>query len=169
MIEILIKNGCGFFVLFIVLGFVLEYAIIFLGEGMKTIKAGCFLIDKENGTIAIIYRTKQKDYSFPKGHLEEGEDIKACALRETAEETKREAEILEKFPPFVEEYSTPSGEECVCYMYFALDKGKSDNTSPDTHEVHWIPFDEVEGILSYPSLKKTWNSVKANVQKILQQ
>ncbi len=136
---------------------------------MKTIKAGCFLINQENGTIAIIYRAKQKDYSFPKGHLENGEDTKTCALRETAEETKRKAEIVEKFPPFIEEYSTPSGEDCVCYMYFALDKGKSDNKSTDTHEVHWIPFAEVEEKLSYPNLKKTWNTVKNNVKIILQE
>ena len=119
---------------------------------MKTIKAGCFLINQENGTIAIIYRAKQKDYSFPKGHLENGEDTKTCALRETAEETKRKAEIVEKFP-----------------MYFALDKGKSDNKSTDTHEVHWIPFAEVEEKLSYPNLKKTWNTVKNNVKIILQE
>ncbi len=135
---------------------------------MKTVKAGCFLINKEKGTIAIVYRENKKDYSFPKGHLEDGEDIKTCALRETAEETKREAEIVKEFDPYIERYTTPSGEDCVCYMYFALDKGKSDNKSTDTHEVHWIPFNEVENILSYPSLKETWNNVKGNIQKILQ-
>ena len=135
---------------------------------METVKAGCFLINKADGTVAIVYRAKQKDYSFPKGHLEEGEDIKVCALRETAEETKREAEIVEKFPPYVERYTTPKGEKCVCYMYIALDKGRSDNDSTDTHEVHWVSFDEVEDKLSYPSLKKTWNSVKDNIRQILQ-
>ncbi len=136
---------------------------------MKTIKAGCFLINKAKEAVAIIYRDKQKDYSFPKGHLENGEDTKTCAIRETAEETKRKAEIVERFPPFVEEYSTPSGEDCVCYMYYALDKGKSNNKSLDTHKVLWIPFDEVEDKLTYPSLKKTWNSVKNNVKIILQE
>ena len=58
---------------------------------MKTIKAGCFLIDKENKMIALIHREKQNDYSFPKGHVEQGEDIKSAAIRETAEETKRDA------------------------------------------------------------------------------
>ncbi len=135
---------------------------------MKTIKAGCFLFNKENGMVAIIYREKQKDFSFPKGHLEEGEDIKTCALRETAEETKRNGEIIEEFPPYIENYTTPSGEDCVCYMFIAIDKGKSDNKSTDTHEVHWVPFDEVEENLSYPSLKTAWNSVKGYILQILE-
>lgn len=134
---------------------------------MKTIKAGCFLLNKKDKTVAIIYRANRKDYSFPKGHLEDGEDIKTCAIRETAEETKRVAKIVEKFPPYVESYTTPNGEKCLCYMYIALDKGKSDNDSTDTHEVHWIPFAEVEEKLSYPSLKKTWSAVKDNILKVL--
>ena len=58
---------------------------------MITKKAGCFLIKKETKEIALIYRKKQEDYSFPKGHVEEGESIKEAAVRETAEETKRVA------------------------------------------------------------------------------
>ena len=55
---------------------------------MITEKAGCFLIRKETKEIALIYRTKQNDYSFPKGHVEKGETLKEAAIRETAEETK---------------------------------------------------------------------------------
>lgn len=64
---------------------------------MATLKAGCYLVNKELKSVAVIYREKQKDYSFPKGHTEEGETIEETALRETAEETKRDAEIVKKF------------------------------------------------------------------------
>lgn len=134
---------------------------------MKTIKAGCFLVNREMGKIALIYREKQKDYSFPKGHLEKDEDLETCALRETAEETKRDGQIVEEFAPFVESYSTPSGEECVCYMFIAIDKGKSDNKSTDTHQLHWTSFEDVEEKLSYKSLKEMWNCVKDNVLKVM--
>lgn len=133
---------------------------------MPTIKAGCFLVNKELKSVAIIYRDKRNDYSFPKGHLEDGETIEECALRETAEETKREGEIVAKFNPFVESYTTPSGEECLCYMFIAIDKGKSDNTSKDTHTLIWIPIDEVEEKLSYESLKKSWGAVKENIKSL---
>lgn len=48
-------------------------------------------------------------------------------------------------------------------MFIALDKGKSNNNSEDTHFMQWVPFDEVEEKLSYESLRKGWNSVKDNI------
>ncbi len=130
---------------------------------METIKAGCILIDKDTKKVAIIYRKNADDYSFPKGHLEKNETIEECAIRETAEETKRNAVILKEYEPYVERYVTPSGERCVCYMFLALDDGPSDNKSLDTHETLWINFDKVEEVLSYPSLKKMWNEVSVKI------
>ncbi len=134
---------------------------------METLKAGCFLVNQKDKTVALVYRAKKNDYSFPKGHLDEGESIEECAVRETAEETKRKAKILKEYDPFVERYTTPLGENCACYMYIALDNGKSDDDSADTHDTHWIPFEKVEETLSYPSLKSTWNQIKDKIEIIL--
>ena len=133
---------------------------------MTTIKAGCFLINKKQKSIALVHREKQNDWSFPKGHHEDGETIKQCAVRETAEETKRDCIVLD-YEPYVETYTTPKGENCVCYMFVAIDNGKSDNDSTDTHDLVWTPFDKVEETLSYPSLKTVWNFFKPAVAKIL--
>lgn len=132
-----------------------------------TIKAGTFLIDLETKKVALVYRERQKDFSFPKGHLEKNETIKECAIRETEEETKTIAKIIDSIEPVVDSYVTPSGENCECYMYVAISGGKSDNTSLDTHETLWISFDEVEEKLSYDSLKKVWNKVKFEIEKLL--
>ena len=113
------------------------------------------------------YRYKQKDYSFPKGHLEEGEDLKTCAIRETAEETKRDCKIVEDISPTIEKYTTPKGEECECYMYTAIDLGKSDNDSLDTHYTYWVDIDKVESTLSYDGLKREWNKVKDIIKEKL--
>ena len=134
---------------------------------MTTIKAGCFLIDKQAKKIALVYREKQNDWSFPKGHLEDCETIKQCAVRETAEETKRECIVLD-YKPYVETYTTPKGEHCECHMFFALDNGASNNDCTDTHTTHFVDFDKVEQTLSYPSLKKTWNDVKDTIKAILE-
>ena len=135
---------------------------------MKTLKAGCFLIDAKNKSIALVYRAKQNDYTFPKGHVEEGEEKKFAAIRETAEETKREPLIIDELEPYIDEYTTSSGIDCICYMYFALDGGKSDNASLDTHDLVWTSYDKVEEILSYPTLKQIWNEVKGKIIKIIE-
>ena len=132
----------------------------------ETLKAGCFLVKKDSREVALIYREKQKDYSFPKGHLEEGESLRECAMRETEEETKR-TPILADVEPYIQRYVTPGGEACVCYMFIALDGGVSDNDSTDTHRVVWTAFDEVEDRLSYDSLKATWRGVKDSIGEIL--
>ena len=69
---------------------------------MEILKAGCFLINIETKEISLIYRKKQNDYSFPKGHVEKGESLKEAAIRETAEETKRIAEIINDYEPYIE-------------------------------------------------------------------
>ena len=136
-------------------------------ENDETLKAGCILINKLNGCVALIYREGHDDYSFPKGHLEMNETLVECAIRETAEETKRVAVLAQGIEPYIERYTTPKGEKCVCYMYICFDDGPSDNTSTDTHDLHWIPFLDVEKTLSYQSLKTMWNSVKSTIQKLL--
>lgn len=130
----------------------------------KVKKAGCILLNLENKTIALVYREKQKDYSFPKGHLEKNESIVECAIRETAEETKFKCEILEEEPVYIETYITPSSEDVEMYYFISKYVGISDNTSDDRHQTFWIPYENVYETLSYDSLKKVWNSVKNKVK-----
>ena len=133
---------------------------------METIKAGCYLVDVKNKKIALVYREKRNDWSFPKGHKEEGETIEACAVRETAEETKRVAQIVPEIEPVVERYQTPAGEKCVCYMFVAIDKGHSDNDSWDTHDTYFIDVDKVEEKLTYEDLKQSWKGILPKIKKL---
>jgi 8-oxo-dGTP diphosphatase len=130
----------------------------------KVQKAGCILLNLENKTIALVYRKKQNDYSFPKGHLEDGESLVECAIRETAEETKFDCEILEEEPVYIETYITPSGEDVEMYYFISKYIGSSNNNSDDTHPTLWIPYEDVYETLSYDSLKKVWNIVKDKVK-----
>ena len=43
-------------------------------------KGGCVLINNDCTKIALVYRKWQKDFSFPKGHLEEGETLEKYIL-----------------------------------------------------------------------------------------
>lgn len=125
-----------------------------------TQKAGCILVDKDSKKIGLIFRDYRNDYEFAKGHVDPGETLVECAVRETAEETKRTAEIVPELEPFVEKYTTPSGEQCENHLFIATDVGKSDNTSTDTHTFFWVDIDEVEKYLSYQNLKELWNKAK---------
>lgn len=131
--------------------------------GRKTKKAGCYLVDIKEKKLALVYRKKQDDWSFPKGHLEKNETLEECAVRETAEETKRIAKIVEDIDPIIERYVTPNGEECECYMYIAIDSGKSDNSSLDVHDTLWFDINDVDGKLSYQSLKNQWQIAKSKI------
>ena len=53
-------------------------------------------------------------------------------------------------------------------MFFAIDKGESNNQCEYTHDLIWTPFDEAEKKLSYDNLKNTWNSVKNIIVEILE-
>lgn len=132
----------------------------------ETIKAGCYLVSKEKKSVALVYRDYCDDVSFPKGHVENGESLQECAVRETAEEVKRVAKIVDEIEPTIERYITPRGESCVCYMYVAIDMGHSDNDSTETHDMLWVKIDNVEKHLSYEGLKKHWNTVKDKVKRL---
>lgn len=134
---------------------------------MKVEKAGCILINTKNKKIGLIYRSKQNDYSFPKGHKEEGETLLECAIRETEEETKRKCILYSNNPIAKEHYFDSKNDEVDMYYFIAIDNGKSNNNSLDTHELIWTEYEDVENKLSYDSLKKIWKEIKEIVSKIL--
>lgn len=134
---------------------------------MKVEKAGTILINLKTKKIGLIYRKKQNDYSFPKGHKEINETLIECAIRETNEETKRNCIIYYDKPIFKEHYFDSKKDEVDMYYYIAIDNGKSNNDSIDTHDLIWVNIDDVYKTLSYSSLKNVWNKVKKIVLDVL--
>ncbi|MBQ3695587.1 MAG: NUDIX domain-containing protein [Alphaproteobacteria bacterium] len=131
-------------------------------------KAGVILLNPQNHKIGLIYRKEKDDYSFPKGHLEPGETLQECAIRETAEETKRDCQLLsDKEIGIIRYNTTEQGDPCEVYMYLAQDIGHSDNTSTEVHDLKWVNWDSVEKKLTYQNLKDFWNGVKDSVKKPL--
>ena len=134
----------------------------------NTKKAGCILYNKEKNQIALVYRKKYGDLSFPKGHLEAGETLTECALRELEEETSRLSHLASNEPLGTMNYITNEDEKVEVYIYLALDDGKSKKVSPDPEILVWVEFDDVEEALSYDNLIVFWNKVKTKVRKLIQ-
>lgn len=134
-------------------------------DSMKKVqKAGCILVDVDCKMVALVYREEKQDYSFPKGHMEEGESLIDCAIRETAEETKRDCALILEDAIATNSYITPRGEDVVVYYYLTKDIGKSDNQSIETHPIVWVPINEVSNKLSYDNLRDMWDSIKEQVE-----
>lgn len=135
---------------------------------MKTQKAGSILINLNTKKIGLIYRKKLDDYSFPKGHLEDGESLLDCAVRETEEETGRKNHLLSDIPSYKLEYTTPSGEEVENYMFISIDDGKTDKNIPEElqEKLVWVNYKDVASKLSYRDLIEMWNELKYDVLKI---
>lgn len=134
---------------------------------MITIKAGCILINMETKRIALVCR--KGEFSFPKGHLEEGEKIEECAIRETVEETGHECHLIKEKEIAKINYSNPSGENVENNFFVAMDDGVSKKyiNEDDKEETIWKDFSEIENTLSYENLIELWNNIKNEVKEII--
>ncbi len=134
---------------------------------MATQKAGTILINLRNKKIALVYRRDKLGYEFPKGHLEEGETIEECAIRETEEETERKNHILEKLG--VVNYITGKGEEVELNMYLAIDDGRTQEVIEEElkEELSWFSVEDVDLKLNYENLKVFWKNSKQKVIDLL--
>ena len=125
-------------------------------------KAGCILVNKDTRQVALVYREKFKDFSFPKGHVEEGETLIKCAVRETEEEIKRKVKLISEDVFCVDKYSSHEGEISV-YYYLGIDDGKSDNDSTEVHDLIWCDIDNVDKKLTHERTAKMFLEVKNKI------
>lgn len=130
-------------------------------------KAGCILINIDKKEIALVCR--KGEYSFPKGHLEKGETLKECAIRETKEETGHDCHLVDNKEISIIHYNNSRGEKVENYFYLAIDDGLSEEKieEKDKEVTVWKAYDEIEDILSHQNLKDFWNEIKLKVKRTM--
>lgn len=122
------------------------------------IQAGGGLVENENKEILMIYRRGKWD--LPKGKLDEGETLEACALREVTEETGLKNIQLLNF--LVTTYHTYRAfnqfilKETYWYRMRAFAAQKlTPQTEEDIVQIEWVKPDEIPEKLTqtYPSIR----------------
>ena len=78
------------------------------------LKAGGVIIDNDN-RVLLLYQARTDDWTFPKGHIDDGESPEVTALRETHEETGLSPIILRELPILI--YTNRLGLVAKTYMY----------------------------------------------------
>lgn len=134
---------------------------------MTIYAAGAILWREEKGKIlvAVIHRSRHKDWSFPKGKVDPGETFPQAAVREIYEETGLKIKLGVKLP--TAEYKVPSGENKEVHYWAARvsDKALSESKfkpSEEVAKVDWLTPEKAHSVLTY----KFDNSVLRSLEEL---
>ncbi|NQZ75768.1 MAG: NUDIX hydrolase [Ekhidna sp.] len=122
----------------------------------KVIEAGGGVVEKDS-RILLIYRRKMWD--LPKGKLDKGESIEACAVREVEEETGVKVELGPKIESVWHTYVTKKKYVLKKTHWYAMKCTNDDNMAPQEDEgikkVEWMDLEDVRKALhgSYRSIR----------------
>lgn len=101
--------------------------------------------------VCLVHRPKYDDWTLPKGTVEPGEHLLACAVREVAEETGHHVALGPPLP--TQRYFATGGRPKIVYYWAALAAGDRGRWRP-TREVDdavFVPAAEAPRWLSYPN------------------
>ena len=121
--------------------------------------------------ILVAQHSYHHGWVFPKGLIgdhKEHESKEETAVREVKEETGVEAKILTPLTPatFWYVYEGEKRKKTVYYFIMEATSENFDDRDMEMEQVAWVPFDEVEGKLTYKSDKKVWAEAKNEIEKL---
>ena len=111
------------------------------------VRAAGGVVCDEDGRVAIVYRPKYDDWTFPKGKLEPGESEEEAALREVHEETGLDVDLGRELG-YVE-YTDPKGRPKTVRYWVMNVNGGEFTANREVSELRWLPLEEAPALLSY--------------------
>ncbi|MDR1710958.1 MAG: NUDIX hydrolase [Propionibacteriaceae bacterium] len=98
--------------------------------------------------VLLVHRPRYDDWSLPKGKLEAGESLPACAARETREETGVTARLGPPLDPI--SYEVAAGEKEVQYWLGSVVSVAAHRPNDEVDKIRWLPIDKALARVSYP-------------------
>ena len=117
-----------------------------------------------NTEILLIKHVNSGHWSFPKGHVEEGETEAETAIREVKEETGLDIMLDTTFRETVQYYPRKDTQKVVVYF---LAKAKSYELIPQEEEIaarKWVEIGNAGALLTYENDKTIVNKAKIEIK-----
>lgn len=114
-----------------------------------------------NLEILLIRHLNSEHWSFPKGHMEEGENEEETAVREVLEETSIEIVLDPSFRETVTYFPRKDTQKVVVYF---IGRAKNFEFTPgknEISEVRWVDVGYAHQLLTYENDKVIVNKAKA--------
>jgi 8-oxo-dGTP pyrophosphatase MutT (NUDIX family) len=106
-----------------------------------------------NGLVLLLQRLRRGEVRLPKGHIEPGETVADCAIREVREETGLQAPILVLPLGIVENRFAHRGSRFVRHeeWFLMTAAAMALGTYEPQWQPVWVPLAEATGLLTYES------------------
>jgi 8-oxo-dGTP pyrophosphatase MutT (NUDIX family) len=115
----------------------------------------------------LLIRDSYKNWGFPKGHLESGEQPEGAALREVSEETGLSDLSLRGLIDTIDWHFRFRGRLIHKVCHFFLMETAEHSTSPQRTEgitaCRWLRYDEAEELISYANARDVLRKARALV------
>lgn len=114
----------------------------------KHIVSAATIILNEQGEILLI-KGPRRGWEIPGGQVEEGESIKAAAIRETKEECGLDVDVIK----FCGIFQNVKGSVCNT-LFLAKRIGGELTTTPESLEVGYFPIDKALEMITWPTFRE---------------
>ena len=136
-------------------------AIVPDGPGLIEAAGGIVWRDLPEGPrLAVVRRSRQRDWRLPKGKLAPGEDFESAAVREVAEETGWEAHLVE-FAGYTLSRGKHGATKLTLFWHMEASRGGDLAPNEEIARVEWLSWNEALRRIEHPEERRLLNGARA--------
>jgi 8-oxo-dGTP pyrophosphatase MutT (NUDIX family) len=124
-------------------------------DGTIELSAGGAVVHEQDVIVVVPVKrdaNRRRVLALPKGHLDQGENDEAAAVREVAEETGVKAELIEKLGDVEYTYERRGRRRAkrVAFYLFEYRSGSLEDHDHEIEVARWMPLEQAAEELTYP-------------------